>query len=203
MTEHDTKGVLAVLKVAYPAFYKDKSKQELTAVVNLWHRMFADDDAELVMAAVEAFIATDSKGFPPVIGAIKNKISELKRPDEMTEYEAWNLIKEAVSNGYYGAHEEFSKLPPILRRLIGSPNQLRTWAMMDSEHLHTVVASNFMRSYRVRASHERDYDMLPGSVKGFIGALSERMNMPGLPEGVGEYEVNERRNDIHRLLEEA
>jgi hypothetical protein len=163
--------------------------------------MFADDDLDIVTAAVEAFIATDVKGFSPVIGIIKNKISEIKRPENITEFEAWSRVKQAISNGYYGCIEEFEKLPPILQRLVGSPNQLRDWATMSTETLNTVVASNFMRSYKARAIHEHEYAMLPGDVKKFISDFSDRMKFPESEKQLTEFEINERRNEIHRQLE--
>ena len=201
MTKSETSAVLTILLIAYPAFYKDKSEHELDAVVKFWHKMFADDDAQLVTAAVEAFIASDKKGFPPVIGVIKNKIADLMRPEYMTENEAWHLVAKAVSNGIYGAEQEFEKLPPVLQKLVGSPNQLRTWAMMDSESLHTVVSSNFMRSYKARAEYEREDLLMPGDVKKFISELSSRWALPVGADSISAQELNERRNNIRAEIE--
>ena len=75
------------------------------------------------------------------------------------------LVEKACRNSNYGAREEFDKLPPEIQRFVGSPNQLREWGMMNSDELKTVVASNFMRSYRVRAKNDRDYFALPESVR--------------------------------------
>ena len=79
----------------------------------------------------------------------------------MTEYEAWNCVRKAIGNGIYEANEEFEKLPLILQRLVGSPNQISDWAKMSSEVINTVVASNFMRSYSARAENEREYLLFP------------------------------------------
>ena len=35
--------------------------------------MFKDDDGNQVLAAVKAFVATDTKGFPPSVGQIKQR----------------------------------------------------------------------------------------------------------------------------------
>ncbi|MCL2816075.1 MAG: replicative helicase loader/inhibitor [Oscillospiraceae bacterium] len=204
MTIKETGLIMDILKAAYPTFYKGQSNADLTGAAKLWAVMFSDDNAEIVAMAVKSFIATDAKGFPPAIGMIKNKIAEFVGPEKMTEYEAWNLVKKAVSNGIYGAGEEFAKLPPILQRLVGSADQIHEWARsMTSETLESVVGSNFMRSYRARAEYEREYFLLPCDVKDFIGALSERPAMPEAPQAVTEHELNERRNHIHRQLKEA
>jgi hypothetical protein len=202
MTVKEVGVIMDILEAAYPQFYKGQRDKDHAKAVKLWSAMFANDSLEIVATAVKAFIVTDAKGFPPTIGIIKNKIADIKNPDEMTEYEAWNLISKAISNGYYGAEEEFEKLPPILQRLVGSPNQLRTWATMTTEHLHTVVSSNLMRSYKSIVSSTREYDMLPEDVKNIVSALSEKFKMPELPKPLTEYEVNERRNEIYKKLEE-
>ena len=192
-----------ILKIAYPNFYKSQSEHERLNSAKLWAAMFADDPADVVAAAVKAFIVTDTKGFPPVIGIIKNKIAGIIRRGQMTEYEAWHEVKKALSNGLYGASEEFEKLPPILQRLVGSPNQLRQWAAMDSGDLESIVGSNFMRSYKARAEYERDDLLLPADVKNFIAELSKRVAIPEparQPAGMTDDEINERRNEIQRLL---
>jgi len=203
MTLEEMGVIMDILTAAYPNFHKAKSDEDIDKATDLWAAMFAGDDARLVAAAVKAFIAADEKGFPPHIGAIKAKMAALTRGEELTEYEAWNLVRDAVSNGYYGASEEFAKLPVILQRLVGSANQLRTWAAMESSELNTVVASNFMRSYRARSAHEREHELLPEDVKSFMGELAGRMSMPELPPPLSERDVNERRNAIARELELA
>jgi len=204
MTVKETGKIMDILESAYPQFYKSQADEERTKATKLWAAMFADDDLAVVAAAVKAFIATDTKGFPPVIGIIKSKIADIVSHDKMTEYEAWNRVKEAIGNGIYGAEEEFAKLPPVLQRLVGSAYQIQEWARnMDSKTLESVVGSNFMRSYRARAEYEREDLMLPSDLKKFIEAFSERMKLPEAEKQLTEFEVNDRRNEIRRQLEEA
>jgi CRISPR/Cas system endoribonuclease Cas6 (RAMP superfamily) len=87
----------------------------------------------------------------------------------MTEMEAWQMVKSAIS--YYNAAETFERLPPILKRIVGSPNQLREWAIMEAEKFDTVVQSNFMRSYKALAAQERERAMLPESTRQMIAGL--------------------------------
>ena len=139
MTREETLAIMSILKAAYPSFYKDMRRDEAEGIVNLWASMFEDDPAKVVANAVKAHIATDKKGFPPHIGAIKEAIVNLTAPNEMTEQEAWSLVLKALSNGTYGSQKEFDKLPPVLQRLVGSPNQLKEWALMDSDTVNSVV----------------------------------------------------------------
>lgn len=165
MNKADTAKILAILRAAYPSFYKGMDAHDLRDIVDLWATMFEDDNPQLVSAAVKAFIATDSKGFPPVIGVIKDSLQKISKPQMMTEQEAWQRVFKAIQNSGYQAKEEFEALPPLLQSLVGSPQQLRRWGMIDEDEVQTVVASNFMRSYKARAKHQRDFEALPGDVK--------------------------------------
>ena len=77
MTRDETLKIMAVLKATYPNFYKDMTRRDAEGVVALWTDMFAEDSYNTVAAAVKAFIASDSKGFPPVVGQVKQRVAAL------------------------------------------------------------------------------------------------------------------------------
>lgn len=195
----ETAKLMAVLETAYPMFYAKKTQQEREDAIRLWAEMFADEPGELVAMAVKALIKTRASTFPPGIGEITEKIQQLTQPNEMTELEAWGLVLKAIGNSNYNSGEEFQKLPPVLQKLVGSPSQLREWAAMDSETLNSVVASNFQRSYKIRAKSERDYLALPSSVKTYVASITGGMRMPELPSG--EITEEKRMEAIRRLSE--
>jgi len=95
--------------------------------------------------------------------------------------EAWDMVRRAIS--YYHANEAFRNLPPILQKIVGSPNQLREWALMDVETVNSVIQSNFMRSYRAMAAREREYAMLPESTRQLIQSIAVKMDMKALTGG--------------------
>lgn len=165
MTREDTIKILAVLRGAYPAFYRDITKQEAESTIALWMSMFDEEPYELVAAAVKAFIVGDSKGFPPSIGQVKERIRQITQPEELTEQEAWALVSKALRNSTYGSEEEFAKLPPEIQAVVHDPGQLKQWAMSPAEDVETVLASNFMRSYRAKQKVNREFTALPTSVK--------------------------------------
>ena len=195
----ETAKLMAILETAYPMFYAKKTQQEREDAIRLWAEMFADEPGEVVAVAVKALIKSRVSTFPPGIGEITEKIQQIMQPDQMTELEAWGLVLKAVSNSNYNSGEEFKKLPAVVQRLVGSPSQLREWAAMDSETLNSVVASNFQRSYKVRAKNERDFLALPSSVKTFMASIAEGMKMPELPSG--EITAEQRMAAIQRLRE--
>ncbi len=201
MNKSETAKIMATLKMAYPQYYKNMSADELDAAVRLWQDMFDSEPYAEVAAGIKAFMASESKGFPPSIGQVKEKIALLTRPqDAMTEQEAWTLVKKALRNSAYGYLEEYEKLPEAVKSVIGSPSVLREWGQVDMRELDTVVASNFMRSYRARVQHEREYAALPESVKQFANAIAERV---ARFEDRGEfrYEIYQDNYD-HKGLEE-
>lgn len=182
MNRKETATVMQILRTAYPRFYSGPDAPDMTDTLNLWAEMFAGDDVTLVAAAVKALIETDSKGFPPHVGAVKAKLRLISGGDEMTEAEAWGIVAKALRNSTYGSREEFEKFPPVIKRLVGSPNQLREWGAMDSETVHSVIASNFQRSYRAVAQREREIAKLPPDVKALVGKIADGKRLDALPE---------------------
>lgn len=170
MDRQDTIKILAVLKAAYPNFYKGMTKADLDGIVALWSELFADDDAALVAAAVKSLIASEVREFPPNISIVKEEMRKLTATDEMTDAEAWNMVAKAIRNGYYGAKEEFAKLPDTLKRIVGSPAQLKDWAVMDSEILHSVVASNVQKAYHIQKERDQSIAKLPSDIRLALGA---------------------------------
>lgn len=172
MNRKETLAVMALLRTAYPQYYAKETAETVNASVALWEMMFVDDDFQLVKAAVTAFIATDTKGFPPVIGQIKGKLDMIVREaysgGELEPMEAWAMVQKATRNSYYHAEEEFAKLPDTVRSVLGGPSTLHDYAMMDSETVNSVVSSNFQRSFKARRDHVTEMRMLPADVKKLI-----------------------------------
>lgn len=190
MTREETLTIMGVLKAAYPSYYRDMSRRDAEGVVDLWQAMFADEPLELVAAAVKTHIAGDRKGYPPHIGAIKNAIVRLTKPPElnMTEMEAWALVRKAIhgasmegwSRVWHGgvqdqrtsAERHFEELPPLVQRVVGSPNQLAEWERVDSQRIDTVIQSNFLRSWRARAEGECELLAMPADIRDKIGLMA-------------------------------
>lgn len=182
MTFDDTRAILKIVKAEWPQSFSGMNREDAEARLHLWAEMFADDPAALVGAAVKSIIAAGNREFAPNVGVIKETMRRMERPDEMTAGEAWTVIASAIRNSAYEAREEFERLPPILRKLVGSPAQLRAWAEMDSETVHSVVASNVQRAYRTVADREREWAKMPEDVKAVVRSLSAARDPDALPE---------------------
>lgn len=77
MTKSEIAGILATIKAAYPMFHRGITEHEANEIIELWHEIFATDDACIVEYTVKMFIATDTTGYPPTIGIIKNRVCKL------------------------------------------------------------------------------------------------------------------------------
>ena len=174
MTREETIAILGVLKTAYPAFYRDLGREAALQAVALWHEMFASDDAAAVTAAVKALIKTRKEGYPPTVGEVSETVAELTRPEELTRLEAWRLVAKACRNGLYGAEEEFAKLPPLVQKTVGTPHQLREWAMMDAATF-SVTGSHFQRSFEIMQKREREASALPEAYRERLSSLTAGM----------------------------
>ena len=182
MTRQETGQIMNLLSTAYPRYYAGLDKIREKNAVNMWAVTFAEDDPRLVVEAVKSFIATDDKGFPPVPGQIKAKIRLIVSYDERSETEAWNMVRKAVRNSVYDSRAEFEKLPPPIQKLVGRANQLREWALMDSDTFNSVVSSNFLKAYRTQTAREREYNALPPDVQALVTEIASAKAMPELPE---------------------
>lgn len=75
MTKGETAKILAVLKAAYPNFYKNLSAQDAEAVITVWTIQLRSIPADIVYMAVTKLIATNR--FPPAIAEVKDKLSQM------------------------------------------------------------------------------------------------------------------------------
>lgn len=138
------KGMKAVY--AQPAFIPDQD------AFNVWYELLRDLSYEQVNIAIQKYMLTEK--FPPTIADIRTKANDIvaKIEESMSELEAWSLVSKAISNSGYHAEEEFDKLPEACQRAVGNPQNLKEWAMMESDKVATVEQSHFIRNYRKAGS---------------------------------------------------
>ena len=198
MDRKEAAKIMMILQANYPDSFRDMSDQAIQARVRLWELVFAQDAHEAVQAAVMAHIATDTNRFMPPCGVIKESLLNLQRPNEMTEDEAWQLVRAAIRESTYKAPKEFKKLPDICKKIVGDYWQLRTWSLLEGANALSVVESNFKKEYRVQIKRERARMALPEPVLKYINAAVESMALPA-----GERRIKEnghgKQQDIHEV----
>jgi len=164
MTREQVGELLMTIQVYYPNYNPPDKKITL----NAWHIMLAEYPEELVLQALRACIATNTSGFAPDIGQIMSKIHTISQPQELDGMTAWGLVSKALRDGTYGAVEEFNKLPPLVQKAVGSPDNLRNWALTDSKSIENVVQSNFMRTYRTVVNRAKEFQKMPKDIQTLI-----------------------------------
>lgn len=174
MTEVETKKIIAYIITAYPNYKPDNMKY----TVDFWTEMFSDCTYNQVYAGLKAYIASDTSGFAPSIGAIRNCIQKISAPATLSGMEAWSLVSAAIRNGYYGAEAEFEKLPEDVQEAVGSPSQLRNWAITDNKSIENVVQSNFLRTYETVCKRNEEKRRMSPDVRALIDKVNE--NRPKL-----------------------
>lgn len=185
MTRKECAGVLAILQSEYPQSFVKLDDRQMAAKLDLWTEMFSGDDPQLVFAAVKALL-TSGREFAPNIGQIKEKMHQLASPNALTETEAWALVSKACQNGLYGSKAEFDKLPPDVQAAVGSPEMLKQWAMMDADELQSVVASNFMRSYKVISRRAKEKALMPPEMRELLAGMTAKMALPVVADAHSE-----------------
>ena len=173
MTREEIIVILKVLKTAYPKFYTDMSKEEMLNTIDLWSEMFAHEDARLVTVAVKNLINTFK--WVPTIADIKEEMHKLTEKDKETPIELWNAIKKAIRNSSYNSYEEFQKLPELAQKFVGSPNQLREWAL-STDYNDGVVKGQFLKQIEILEKREKDNKLMLPQVKNIIEQLTSNMD---------------------------
>ncbi len=174
--------LMTLIQTEYPNSFTNIDERMMKLKKELWKSEFANDDITLVYAAFRLYMR-DNERFAPTIGQLRAKMEFLKQTatngEELTEQKAWALVSKACRNGYYGYRTEFEKLPPAVQKTVGTPEQIQAWSLMDSETLESVVASNFMRSFRVVQSREKELNSLPPAIKDFLSGVADNMKLIG------------------------
>lgn len=163
MTRDETIKILMIIQAAYPN-YKPPDK---TVAVNVWSEMLSDIPYEQVSVAVKAYIQTDTSGFAPSIGNIREKVQFIfSEEDDLNESAAWAIVWRAICNSGYHAEEEYNKLPAIVQRAVGSPRQLREWGLMENIDGKSIVVlqSNFQRVFRIEKEREKERKKLSKNI---------------------------------------
>lgn len=178
-TDKETRKIIAVLMVAYPNY----KPINIDFTVSVWTDVLSDYSYSEVDMAIKAYISTDTSGFAPAIGQVIDKIKSITTPRQMTDAEAWSLVRKAISDSSYNATDRFNELPVTCQRAVGSPAQLRMWAL-DASYNENVVSSNFMRCYRTEVARQNELSRMPSEVRQIIEKINNNSKL------LSEYEAN-------------
>lgn len=163
MDKHNAKKIIASMMVSFSNY----KPTDVDYAAKVWADMLEEYSYAQVDMGLKVYIKSDTSGFAPTPGQIIDKIQNLTMPSELNEMEAWSLVSKAIRNSGYNSVEEFAKLPPLVQKAVGLPNQLRTWAL-DENYNEAVVMSNFQKAYRFERQKKQELQKLPQQVQDFI-----------------------------------
>ena len=176
MTRDETKELLMTIQAIYPNFKVVPS--QMTATINAWHLMLEEYPADSVNAALKIYAKTNNSGFAPSVSQLIGGIYAPTNNDQLSEGEAWNIVKKAIKDSGYHAQEHFDNFPPIIQRAVGSPTMLREWGMTDSDEVNTVIMSNFQRTYRALLSKQDFNNRVPDAIADVVRQVADKVAPP-------------------------
>lgn len=168
MTEKEVRQLLAMTQAVYPN-YNPPSRE---AAVNAWLMCLSEYDNNVVMAAFKAYMTTNTSGFAPAPGQLIEILQALTQPSELNELEAWSIVRKALRNCGYNSEQEFAKLPTVVQKAVGTPQQLRIWAC-DSEFNENVVSSNFIKTYRTEVKRATELNKVPDDIRKLVEMVNQ------------------------------
>lgn len=180
MTEQETWKIVYVLKASYLNQFKDYTTADFENLVSVWKMMFEDYTYEDVSAGLRLFLANDTKGFAPNPGQVIDCILKITKPEtaQLSEGEAWHMVRKAIEKGTYYAESEFEKFPEAVKRAVGSPSNLRSIASSDNYN-EGAEKNDFERKYRAYLQREREEAKIPKKIKQLIATTAMQIELKG------------------------
>lgn len=167
MTLEEFKDVARLINAMYGN--GEKVIFDTVAKVTAWYSCLQDLEYPAVCAAVKNFAMTNK--FAPSIAEIRKECTEIINKPMLGEQEAWEMVRDGIRNGIYGAQEEFDKFPPEVQAAVVTPWALSEWAMLASTEIDTVIQSQFKRSYR-STIERRSKEQVLGAIGTQAGAMA-------------------------------
>ena len=166
MTIEECWKIIYIIKTQYPSHYSKFTEKELDDLAKGWHLCLEEFTYDQVSRGLKAYLMSDTKGFPPVVGQVIEQMNKLDPKNEiMGALEAWDLVYKAICNSAYNSEAEFAKLPPLCQSVLGNPSNLREMALMDMNTVKSVEQSHFIRQYDAYARREQENMKLPPSMR--------------------------------------
>jgi len=156
MTDKEFLSIAKGLKSVYadPKYIADDF------AVEIWFNLLKDLPYEVCTMAVQSYMQTQAA--PPTPADIRKLATKITSPEseDMSELDAWSMVRKAVRNGIYNAEVEYEKLPEIVQKTLGSPERIREMAQIPTDELEGVEQSHFVRNYRTQLQiHKQDMQM--------------------------------------------
>ena len=157
-----TREEFSILAKGMKAVYGEKFLPDKYAF-DVWYRLLCDLSYESCNIAVQTYMMTEK--FSPVPADIR-KYASRQSMETLTESEAWNMVRKACQSlSWDKPEDEFNKLPQVVQRAVVSPQALAEMAKSDLGEFETVIASNFMRTFKAVSKQHEQEAQIPQEVR--------------------------------------
>lgn len=170
MNKSEASRAVATIRMAYPKYYKDMTKEELEWVINLWAFQFKDMNGTDILYALHDYISNDVKGFPPAIGQIKDVVYKRHNVNRKSALEAWEDVIKSIRKGGT-LKEKYNRLDEVTQITIGTKEELNEICMARIEYQLPRLKQEFLRRYELNMQQKMEYEKLPSSVRNIIDSI--------------------------------
>lgn len=148
--------ILAILKANYSNAFKDMTKQEAEAKINLWTSMFADVEPEEMLLAVQKIIAT--KPYFPTVAEVRSVLAEIKAERILDAGAAWEEVRAAIREyGRYQPEQAFQSMSPVTRLVA----KRMGWIELCMSEEQSIDRAHFFKIYQTEESRQKENALLP------------------------------------------
>lgn len=165
MTYEETRQILSLLKVNYPQSFRNMTKDEGKAFLNLWSTAFQTVPLSLVKMAVTTIIIDSEREFAPTLGQVFAQIKKMLLPNTEAEaVAAWEEVMQFIRNYHQDDyHLHYHSLPERTRKIL-KMTDIRMIANAQDKTTVSVEHNNFIKRYSAIKEEEESSAITAGTL---------------------------------------
>lgn len=158
----------------YAYIQKDKTAEDLAALLDIWKTLLADIPPEVLKAAAFQHIAS-SKWFPTV-AELRELAREITCPARLTGVEAWGVVKREI------ARVGLSGKPDFGDEFIAAAVRTLGWGSLCMSEFEAADRARFIQCYETFIAREDRQAALLPQVRALMGEVSQvLLPRPSMP----------------------
>jgi len=145
LTGKECLKLLGIIKTLFPN-EKQPGEDDIKVRAMFWADIFKDISFGQAVEGLKKYCATNTSGFAPQPAHIINCARQANRlSDTAIEF----YLHRALCDSTYHSEEQFDRLPEDLKKIIGSPAELRRQALRETDDTRIYIAK-VCKEYRTR-----------------------------------------------------
>jgi len=171
ITREELKVIIQTLKSVYTN--KDFIPDQFA--FDTWCLLLQNYTKEEIQAAALTHMRTNT--FAPKPADIIELIGKINHSNDnvLTETEVIAIVRKACSNSAYNSEEEFNKLPETIKKVVGSPRNLKEWSQLEKQDFEKVTMSIIARNYTGELKRQSELEKIPQEIREKIEQTTNKM----------------------------